>query len=1565
MSWNLDTKVNNLSLQQVALTSRVISISGDVSSINNQVQNISGQVVDISKQIIDISKQVLDLSSIIIRSASNPLIINNHNISVNDATGSSKGVTFDLLNKKNTFNYSNTFDADVSFNTRVFVKDMNSSISENYVFYNDYTGELTQAPLNIAEPLELDGTQIKIREAKVLNPLQGESGYMTGEQAVELAKATADILTKQDKFEVQSPLEMKEIPLPLGLEANTLSIKNVSNLTDGYLSAYQYSEITTDIQTAQSSAEVADSKAVTAQNTAQTAQISAETAQGTANTVGANLLAFEATQGATNAGFAGGILALGASVATKQNVFNTSEPIHFSQATNVLGQQVGNPTLGVSYANGNSDGVINASQFNYFSGKQDAISSYKPIDFSNNTISIPQANASTKGFLASGDWVTFNNKQSVISSYSPVDFSQNIVSIPKATSSVNGFLASGDWTTFNNKQNVIGAYRPLDFSQNIISIPQVDSAGTNGFLSSVQYTTINNQIVSLQTASISQVYYVSTNGSDTNIGSMASPYLTIQKAVNMCSGSSNYYTIYIAPNTYTENITIGASLSPRISIVGMTNSSNMKAVTINGGITISLSVATANETNNIIAFNNLVINSTSNAINVTGQGFALFCNNCNFISTGTFSSVLQLASSASSTRYYFERVNINNTNALTNTPLVTVSQGQIWSVNNCDFTQSNAGGSVIYVNGNTATINGVNNSTFTNNQSGIILDCASTIGGGVCGFNNCVFTSNASSSSTPNMFLLGNAGSAGVGGSFSFINNTFINTNTSSTSSSYIALKGGVTLVANNNLFYNYKTSAFTFNPFVYINNSLYNIVRYSNNTYINGNVSGTNTVTYPVVNGTNIVASENVLNDTNYTSIFNNSSIYLTNLPVSSDLSCVTFNPTTKKIGYSNLSQATNLLPLNNQWSGTQYFGADTSFNAGVYMNTLSSTNDATVVSYNTTTKKLGYTTQIASYLNQNNFWSGTNYFANDVSFNAGVYMNTLASTSDSNIVSYNTTSKKLGYTTFPTSLIGLNNTWTGTNTFGSSATFNGTLTMNNGYTMSSGYAVFNNGLFFLNSLPTTIGDRILSHDSPSGKVTSITPTQFYTQYPPPSSSILSSNNTWTNTNNFSSGNLYSNNLLLQGNASDAYIRPTNAGSVLYLGSNNTNQLGILSNGNFSLYNSSFNNPKYIISNINADDSAYVLQAGYSGGTYSSIGIYSDWNGSSGNVGKIVFNTKGSERMKINYDGTTNFTGVITSTNGRFTASGTDLRLSTGNGNTVFLNNDKSSGNVNINTGSPNSNVIIDNGYLGIGMSPYLPINISSSANCIASFKSTTEQSSFMEFINNTTGVTRGRMLIGVNGTGYGGSGYQNFGTVGTWTNTELILTTAATEQMRIGIEGNLRFNAYTTNGTLSVVSSNGTVVSSSDVRLKKEINEFEEVDILDKLQSIKPKTYKWINSKDDNLQLGYIAQEMEQVFPFVIDGKKHEYRWEIDENDMSKPKIDESGNIVYKLDASGNKIIRPRGFQDRAFIAYLHLGINALIDENEDLKSQITIQANQITQLQDKITALEDSVALLLSKF
>ena len=124
-------------------------------------------------------------------------------------------------------------------------------------------------------------------------------------------------------------------------------------------------------------------------------------------------------------------------------------------------------------------------------------------------------------------------------------------------------------------------------------------------------------------------------------------------------------------------------------------------------------------------------------------------------------------------------------------------------------------------------------------------------------------------------------------------------------------------MVANNNIFYSVKTSAMAFTPFNFISSSLYNIFRFTNNSYLNGNLAGTNTVTYPTVNGTNVLASES-FTDVNYTSTFNNANMYLTNLPSSADTNLVTFNTSTKKIGYAAIPSApSTLLASNNAWTG------------------------------------------------------------------------------------------------------------------------------------------------------------------------------------------------------------------------------------------------------------------------------------------------------------------------------------------------------------------------------------------------------------------------------------------------------------------------------------------------------------------------------------------------------------------------------------------------------------------------------------------------------------------------
>jgi len=421
------------------------------------------------------------------------------------------------------------------------------------------------------------------------------------------------------------------------------------------------------------------------------------------------------------------------------------------------------------------------------------------------------------------------------------------------------------WSGKNQFNGDVSLNQAITLNGSSLNIPSLTSASK---ANQIYYDTSTNQIsYSPIPSSASNTFYVATNGNDTTgVGSVNAPYLTIQKAINQCTSTTAYYSIYIAAGSYTEALTIaGTTLtgSPRISLIGATNTSNSKGVSITGSLSITLTTATGNEANNIIACNNLVItNSAANAVNVSGQGFSLFFTNCNLITSST-SSTLTLSSSATTTRYYFDRTNVSNSAVTSTNPLVYVSRGAIWAITGCDFTNLNTGGTVITVTTNNALLLNVSSSVLTNSQAGVVVDCSSTLSAGNCGFSNSTYTSYASVSSA--MFLLGNAGGLGTGGGYSFLNNTIVNTNATYATNSYISLRGGVQLQCDNNIFYNTKTTATAFVPFNSLSGTN-NVFRYNNNVYINNNTAATNTVTYPTVNGTSVIISDNILSDVNYT---------------------------------------------------------------------------------------------------------------------------------------------------------------------------------------------------------------------------------------------------------------------------------------------------------------------------------------------------------------------------------------------------------------------------------------------------------------------------------------------------------------------------------------------------------------------------------------------------------------------------------------------------------------------------------------------------------------------------
>jgi hypothetical protein len=69
------------------------------------------------------------------------------------------------------------------------------------------------------------------------------------------------------------------------------------------------------------------------------------------------------------------------------------------------------------------------------------------------TFNLPIASATNTGKLSSTDWSTFNNKQAALSFTAPLVNTSNTISIPAATSLVDGYLDNLDWTNFNTAYN--------------------------------------------------------------------------------------------------------------------------------------------------------------------------------------------------------------------------------------------------------------------------------------------------------------------------------------------------------------------------------------------------------------------------------------------------------------------------------------------------------------------------------------------------------------------------------------------------------------------------------------------------------------------------------------------------------------------------------------------------------------------------------------------------------------------------------------------------------------------------------------------------------------------------------------------------------------------------------------------------------------------------------------------------------------------------------------------------------------------------------------------------------
>jgi hypothetical protein len=127
---------------------------------------------------------------------------------------------------------------------------------------------------------------------------------------------------------------------------------------------------------------------------------------------------------------------------------------------------------------------------------------------------------------------------------------------------------------------------------------------------------------------LSAQFYVSTNGSDANSGTFASPFKNIQRGVNVVSAIQSVPILYIGPGVYTQNVYIKSNKnSPTFMI--LTSLTNTKRAVLRGrknGIVITNAFAIIISNVNFARQSNFGITVIDGATNVRVVGCTIYSN---------------------------------------------------------------------------------------------------------------------------------------------------------------------------------------------------------------------------------------------------------------------------------------------------------------------------------------------------------------------------------------------------------------------------------------------------------------------------------------------------------------------------------------------------------------------------------------------------------------------------------------------------------------------------------------------------------------------------------------------------------------------------------------------------------------------------------------------------------------------------------------------------------------------------------------------------------------------------
>jgi len=284
-----------------------------------------------------------------------------------------------------------------------------------------------------------------------------------------------------------------------------------------------------------------------------------------------------------------------------------------------------------------------------------------------------------------------------------------------------------------------------------------------------------------------------------------------------------------------------------------------------------------------------------------------------------------------------------------------------------------------------------------------------------------------------------------------------------------------------------------------------------------------------------------------------------------------------------------------------------------------------------------------------------------------------------------------------------------------------------------------------------------------------------------------------------------------------------------------------------------------------------------------------------------LSFVTNGAERMRIDasgavsikqasdtnvylsLDGTANSYFNMNTTNG-YILSGSNTIFNTAGSERMRID---SSGNVGIGTSSPSSfnggghRLVVGNGANFQGMSIYSAVegNIyfadgTSGTESYAGSLGYNHSSNFLYMYTNGSERARidssGNLLVGKTSTNIAGDG------VVLGTGSQSFTGTGGQYSYRITTNGGVGLHHFYSDvgGTQtlkSYVGTDGNYVQLSDYRLKENITPIENA--VDKVNKLKPVTYTWKNTEGKEAH-GFIAHEFKEVLPNEVDGDKDQVK-------------------------------------------------------------------------------------------